>query len=613
VTAATTPPQPRALFTKDHPRYKWVALSNTTLGMLMATINASIVIISLPAIFKGIDLNPLGAGNVSYLLWMLMGYMLVTAVLVVTFGRLGDMFGRVRIYNLGFIVFTLGSVALAFDPFTSSGGAMWLIAWRFVQGIGGAMLFANSTAILTDAFPSNRRGMALGINQVAAIAGSFIGLIVGGLLAVIDWRAVFFVSVPIGIIGTIWSYISLKEVGTRNPGKLDWPGNITFAVGLFALLTAITYGIQPYGSSSTGWGNPWVIGGIVGGIVLLVVFAFIELRTKAPMFNMRLFRIRAFAMANLAGLLASVGRGGLQFMLIIWLQGIWLPLHGFNYADTPLWAGIYMLPITIGFLIAGPLSGTLSDRFGARMFATVGLLIVAVTFVLLLVIPVNFEYWQFAIITGLSGIGSGMFGAPNRTAIMNSVPANQRGAASGMAGTVQNAGTSLSIGLFFSLLIAGLAASLPSALYNGLTSHGVPTAAAQKIAELPPVGSVFAAFLGYNPIQSLLGPSGVLDKLPAKDAAALTGKEFFPQLIQQPFHDGLVVVFIAAAIMSLIGAVASFSRGKKYMHVDTVPTGLPATKHGGASDANTRTASAPAAITESSSNAEAVGRGRAAD
>jgi EmrB/QacA subfamily drug resistance transporter len=574
VTAATTPPPSRAIFSKEHPHYKWVALSNTTLGMLMATINSSIVIISLPAIFKGIKLNPLGAGNVSYLLWMLMGYMLVTAVLVVTFGRLGDMYGRVRIYNLGFVVFTVGSIALAFDPFTSGPGAMWLIAWRFVQGIGGAMLFANSTAILTDAFPPHRRGMALGINQVAAIAGSFIGLIVGGLLAVVDWRAVFFVSVPIGVIGTIWSYISLKEVGTKNPGKLDWPGNITFAVGLAALLTAITYGIQPYGDSSTGWGNPWVIGGIAGGIVLLVVFAFIELRAKAPMFNMRLFRIRAFAMANLAGLLASVGRGGLQFMLIIWLQGIWLPLHGFNYADTPLWAGIYMLPITIGFLIAGPLSGVLSDRFGARFFATLGLVIVAVTFVLLLIIPVNFEYWQFAIITGLSGIGSGMFGAPNRTAIMNSVPANQRGAASGMAGTVQNAGTSLSIGLFFSLLISGLASSLPSALYSGLTSHGVPTAAAQKISELPPVGSVFAAFLGYNPIQSLLGPTGVLAKLPASDAAALTGKEFFPQLIQQPFHDGLVVVFVAAAIMSLIGAIASFSRGKKFVHVDTVPTAI---------------------------------------
>nr|WP_240977793.1 MFS transporter [Planctomonas sp. JC2975] len=591
-------------------------MSNTTLGMLMATINSSIVIISLPAIFKGIRLNPLEAGNVSYLLWMLMGYMLVTAVLVVTFGRLGDMYGRVRIYNLGFVVFTIGSIALAFDPFTNGAGAMWLIVWRLVQGIGGAMLFANSTAILTDAFPANRRGMALGINQVAAIAGSFIGLIVGGLLAVVDWRAVFFVSVPIGIIGTIWSYISLKEVGTKNPGKLDWPGNITFAVGLTALLTAITYGIQPYGGNSTGWTNPWVLGGIIGGALLLVVFTFIELRAKSPMFNMRLFRIRAFAMANLAGLLASVGRGGLQFMLIIWLQGIWLPLHGYNYADTPLWAGIYMLPITIGFLIAGPLSGVLSDRFGARLFATLGLLIVAITFVLLLLIPVNFEYWQFAIITGLSGIGSGMFGAPNRTAIMNSVPANQRGAASGMAGTVQNAGTSLSMGLFFSLLISGLAASLPSALYDGLTSHGVPSAAAHKIAELPPVSSVFATFLGYNPIESLLGPTGVLAKLPAADAATLTGKEFFPQLIQNAFHDGLAVVFIAAAIMSLIGAVASFSRGKKYVHADTAPVRLH-NEPGGSADASDKAsasvaataADAPAAAVTSSATADATPTG----
>ncbi|KQV06967.1 MFS transporter [Leifsonia sp. Root112D2] len=557
-----------ALFTHDHPHYKWVALSNTTLGMLMATINASIVIISLPAIFKGIKLNPLEPGNVSYLLWMLMGYMLVTAVLVVTFGRLGDMYGRVKIYNLGFVVFTVGSIALALDPMQAGAGAMWLIAWRFVQGVGGAMLFANSTAILTDAFPSNRRGMALGINQVAAIAGSFIGLIVGGLLAVIDWRAVFFVSVPVGIIGTIWSYKSLHEVGSRNPGKLDWPGNVLFAAGLAAMLTGITYGIQPYGDSATGWANPWVFGSIIGGAALLVVFVFVELHTKSPMFNMRLFKIRAFAMANLAGLLASVGRGGLQFMLIIWLQGIWLPLHGFSYADTPLWAGIYMLPITIGFLFAGPLSGTLSDRFGARFFATAGLVLVAATFVLLLVIPVNFDYGWFAVITFLSGIGSGMFGAPNRTAIMNSVPARERGSASGMAGTVQNAGTSLSIGIFFSLLIAGLSTSLPATLTKGLAAHGVPQAIAHQIGQLPPVGSVFAAFLGYNPIQSLLEPTGVLKHMSNADIATLTGKEFFPQLISQPFHDGLTVVFIAAAIMSIIGAIASFSRGKKYMHME---------------------------------------------
>ncbi|MBA8989269.1 EmrB/QacA subfamily drug resistance transporter [Curtobacterium pusillum] len=558
-----------AFFSKDHPRYKWVALSNTTLGMLMATINSSIVIISLPAIFTGIDLNPLEAGNVSYLLWMLMGYMLVTAVLVVGFGRLGDMFGRVRIYNAGFVVFSIGSIALALDPWTGSHGALWLIIWRLVQGVGGAMLFANSTAILTDAFPAHRRGMALGINQVAAIAGSFIGLIVGGLLSVIDWRAVFFVSVPIGIVGTIWSYKSLHEVGTKNPGKLDIPGNLTFAAGLTAILTGITYGIQPYGSSNTGWTNPWVLGAIAIGIVLLVAFVVIELRSKAPMFNLALFKIRAFAMANLAGLLASVGRGGLQFMLIIWLQGIWLPLHGYSYEQTPLWAGIYMLPITIGFLIAGPLSGTLSDRFGARLFATAGLVLVALTFVALLLIPVNFPYWVFAVITGLSGIGSGMFGAPNRSAIMNSVPKNQRGAASGMAGTVQNAGTSLSIGIFFSLMVVGLSSTLPSTLTKGLTQNGVPAAVAHQIGQTPPVSSLFAAFLGYNPIETLLKPTGLLQSGSGVDVATLTGKEFFPNLISGPFHDGLVVVFAAAAVMSVVAAVASLIRGKRYVHVDT--------------------------------------------
>ena len=551
---------------KDHPHYKWVALSNTTLGMLMATINGSIVLISLPAIFKGIHLDPLQPGNVSYLLWMLMGYILVTAVLVVSFGRLGDLYGRVRIYNLGFVIFTISAIFLVFDPFIGGQGALWLIGWRVVQAVGGSMLFANSTAILTDAFPVERRGFALGINQVAAIAGTFLGLIVGGVLAEIDWRAVFLVSVPFGILGTIWSYKSLHEVGTRATGKVDWPGNIVFAIGLVALLTGITYGIQPYGGSSTGWFNPWVLSGIVGGIALLVGFVFLELHTKDPMFNMRLFSIRAFAWGNFAGLLASVSRGGLQFMLIIWLQGIWLPLHGFSYASTPLWAGIYLLPLTIGFLVSGPVSGSLSDRFGARSFATGGLLLVAATFIALLLIPVNFPYLLFAVITFLNGVGSGLFAAPNRTAIMNSVPANQRGAASGMTGTFQNSGNSLSIGIFFSLMIAGLAATLPNALRSGLTSHGVGTAVANQVAATPPVGSLFAAFLGYNPIESILGPTGVLSSLSPANAAALTGKTFFPQLIAEPFHAGLVIVFIAAAIMSVIGAVASLTAGGKYIH-----------------------------------------------
>jgi MFS family permease len=556
----------RARWGKDHPKYKWVALSNTTLGVLMATINSSIVLISLPAIFRGIGIDPLQQGNVSYLLWMIMGFLLATAVLVVAFGRLGDMFGRVRIYNFGFVVFTVGSLALGLDPFSGSHGALWLILFRLVQGIGGAMLFANSTAILTDAFPSHQRGLGLGINQVAALGGSFLGLIIGGLLSQWDWRAVFWVSVPFGLLGTIWSYKSLHELGIKRAGKLDWPGNITFAVGLSIILVAITYGIQPYGTHSTGWANPKVYGGMILGVLLLVAFCGIEARAKDPMFDLSLFKIRAFAAGNLAGLLASIARGGLQFMLIIWLQGIWLPLHGYSFESTPLWAAIYMLPLTAGFLVAGPLSGALSDKFGARWFATGGLLLTAVTFVGLFLVPVDFPYWIFALLIALNGIGSGLFAAPNTTAIMNSVPAHQRGIASGMRGTFQNSGTSLSIGVFFTLMIVGLASSLPSTLYKGLTGNGVGAGLAHRVAGLPPVSNLFAAFLGFNPIKQLLGPTGALKQLSPHQAATLTGGEFFPRLISGPFHSGLIVVFTAAAIMSVIAAVASLARGKRYVH-----------------------------------------------
>ncbi len=543
-------------FDRDHPNYKWVALSKTTLGMLLATVNSSIVIISLPAIFNGINLNPLAPGNVSYLLWMLMGFLLVSAVLVVALGRLGDMFGRVKLYNLGFVVFSLASVALSLDPFQQGPGALWLIGWRVVQAVGGAMIFANSTAILTDAFPARQRGMALGINQVAAIAGSFVGLVLGGVLAEWDWRAVFWVSVPIGIAGTVWAYLSLHELGVRTAGKLDWPGNLTFAAGLTILLTGITYGIQPYGGHSTGWTNPWVLAGLIGGVVLLVAFCLIETRVEQPMFHLELFRDRVFASGNLAGLLASISRGGMQFMLIIWLQGIWLPLHGYDYADTPLWAGIYLLPLTVGFLIAGPVSGALSDRFGARAFAVGGALVTAASFVGLVLLPVDFPYWLFALLIAVNGIGSGIFSAPNTSAVMGTVPANQRGAAAGMRGTFFNSGSALSIGVFFSLMIIGLAAKLPDTLSSGLTQQGVPADVAARIAAEPPVGSLFAAFLGFNPLQTLLGPQ-VLGALPPANAAALTGKEFFPQLISGPFHSGLVVVFLAAALMSVISAVAS--------------------------------------------------------
>ena len=542
-------------------RYKWVALSNTTLGVFMATLDASIVIIAMPSIFRGIGLDPLAPGNISYLLWLIMGYLLVTAVFVVALGRLGDIYGRVRIYNLGFAVFSAASLALSLDPYRGSSGALWLIGFRIVQALGGAMLMANSAAILTDAFPAEQRGTALGVNQIAGLAGQFLGLVAGGLLATVDWRAVFWVNVPIGIVGTIWSYRSLREVGSSRRASIDWGGNLTFSFGALTLLAGITYGIQPYGGHPTGWTNPLVLALLGGGLALLAVFALVESRVAEPMFHLGLFRIRAFAAGNAAALLTAIARGGLQFMLIIWLQGVWLPLHGYAYTDTPLWAGISLLPLTAGFLVSGPVSGHLSDRFGARAFATGGLLLMAASFVGLLLLPVDFSYPVFAVIVFANGVGQGLFSAPNTSSIMGSVPPERRGAASGMRATFQNSGMSLSIGIFFSLMVAGLASSLPHTLSSGLQAQGVPAGVAGQVSTLPPVSTLFAAFLGQNPIGHLLAPSGVLKTLPAHNAATLTGTQFFPHLISAPLHHGLSVVFIAATVMALVAAAASALRG----------------------------------------------------
>ena len=543
----------------------------------MATIDASIVIVAMPAIFRGIGLNPLTPGNITYLLWMILGYLLVQSVLVVTLGRLGDMFGRVKIYNLGFVVFTLASIALSLDPLTGTHGAMWLIGFRFVQAFGGAMLMANSAAILTDAFPANKRGMALGINQIAGISGQFVGLLLGGLLAAVNWRLVFWVNVPIGLFGTVWAYKSLREIATTKRAKIDWIGNIMFAVGLSSLLIAITYGIRPYGGHPTGWTNPWIIAGIAGGVGMLAAFCVFETKIAEPMFQMGLFKIRAFAAGNAASLLGSISRGGLQFMLVIWLAGIWLPLHGYDFTVTPLWAGIYMLPLTAGFLIAGPISGALSDRYGPRLFATSGLLLAALCFTGLMLLPVDFPYPLFALLIFGNGVGSGLFASPNTSAIMSSVPARHRGSASGMRATFQNSGMALSIGIFFSLMIAGLASSLPRALTSGLTAQGVPASVATHVSHLPPVSTMFAALLGYNPVQNLLAPYDVLSKLPAHNVAVLTGRQFFPHLIAAAFHHGLVIVFTAAAIMSVTGALVSLLRGKQFYYDDQAPS-VPSSK-----------------------------------
>jgi MFS family permease len=555
--------------------YKWVALTNTTLGMLMATINASILLIALPDIFRGIQIDPLAPGNTSYLLWLILGFLVVMAVLMVSLGRLGDIYGRVRMFNLGFAVFTLFSVLLSVTWMHGSAGALWLILMRVGQGVGGALLFANSSAILTDAFPPDQRGLALGVNSIAAIAGSFIGLVLGGVLAPIAWRLVFLVSVPIGIVATIWSYRSLREVGERRPARIDWWGNATFALGLVGVMIGITYGIQPYHGHTMGWTSPFVLAMLLGGVALLVVFWLVEVRVGEPMFHLELFRIRAFAAGNFAALLAAMGRGGLQFILIIWLQGIWLPEHGYNFAQTPLWAGIYMLPLIGGFLVAGPASGYLSDRFGARPFATGGMILAAASFLLLIVLPVDFSYGWFAVILLLNGIGMGLFASPNSAGVMNSLPRSQRGAGAGMLATFMNTASVLSIGVFFTLMIVGLSAGLPGTLQHGLAAHGVPATDAARVSHLPPVATLFASFLGYNPIATLLGPH-VLGRLPAAQAHALTGRNFFPHLISNPFHSALVYAFTFAIVACLVAAVASSLRGGKYHHLDaTSPAGAP--------------------------------------
>ena len=546
-------------------RYKWVALFNTTLGVLLVSINESILIIALPDIFRGIRLDPLVPSNFFYLLWILLGFMLATAVLVVTLGRIGDIYGRVRMYNLGFAIFTVFSILLSVDWLHGAAAGAFIVGMRLGQGVGGAFLFANSPAILTDAFPSNQRGMALGINNIVGVAGMFIGLVVGGALAPVDWRLVFVVSAPFGILGTAWAYLKLRDNGIRTPARIDWWGNVLFAVGLTLVLVGITYGIEPYGTSAMGWTSPKVLTEISSGVALLVAFSVVEMKVDAPMFRMSLFRIRAFLAGNVAALLAAIGRGGLMFMFVIWLQGIWLPLHGYSFSVTPFWAGIYMLPMTGGFLIAGPISGILSDRYGARPFATAGMVAAALTFVGFDFLPINFSYLPFAALMLVNGLAMGLFASPNRAAVMNSLPPDQRGAGAGMTGVFQNSAMVLSMGIFFTLIISGVASVLPRSLYHGLVAQGVSAKTAAAVSHLPPITSLFSALLGYDPIKMILG-SATLATLPAHSAAVLSGRKFFPTLIATPFSDGLTLAFTFGAVACALAAVASLLRGSHYVH-----------------------------------------------
>ena len=510
---------------------------------------------------------------------MILGFLVVSSVLIVSLGRLGDMYGRVRIYNLGFLIYTVASLILTVDWMNGRPGATFLIVFRVVQGIGAACLLANAAAIITDAFPSNQRGMALGINNIVGVSGMFVGLVLGGLLAPIDWRLVFLVSVPVGLFGTVWAYLKLEERSRPRRAPIDWPGNVSFALGLILIMVAVTYGIRPYGGHPTGWGSPRVLALLGAGVACLLAFGAIERQVRNPMFRLPLFGIRAFTFGTLSTFLSAIARGGLMFMLIIWLQGIWLPQHGYDFAQTPLWAGIYILPLTLGMLLAGPTSGYLSDRYGARWFATGGMLGAAFSFGLLMLLPIDFPYPLFAAALFLNGVSMGLFASPNRAAVMNSLPPQDRGAGGGMNQTFQNSAQVLSVGIFFTLMILGLAAHLPQTLSAGLRAHGVGAAAARQIAHLPPVSILFAAFLGYNPIGHLAG-AHVLAGLSAINRATVTGHSFFPHLISGPFRSGLHEALVFAIVACLIAAAASLLRGGTYHHDE-------AASHTRASDSTT--------------------------
>ncbi|MGC8538648.1 MAG: MFS transporter [Candidatus Micrarchaeia archaeon] len=546
--------------------YKWTVLTNTTLGVIMSALNANIVMISLPTIFRGLGINPFAPGEFVYLLWILMGYGIVLATVLVTFGRISDIYGRVRMYTLGFIIFTVASILLSIVPDNSQNfGAALLIFFRMIQAVGGGFLMVNSTALLTDSFPVNQRGEALGLNQSAFIAGSVLGLVMGGLLASYNWHLVFIVNIPFALAGTIWSIFKLKKMHKRANVKIDYWSNITLALGLVLISLGFTYVLVPYGNSQMGWSNPLVLLAFVLGIMLIILFVFVEKHVTEPLFNLMLFKIRAFSFGNISLFFNALARGAVMFLIIIWLQGIYLPMHGYPYLQTPFWAGVYILPLMIGMVIIAPISGHLTDKYGARIFATAGMLIVALSLFLLIFLPYNFNLLEFELIIFLNGLGNGFFASPNTTAIMNSISSDDRGAGNGMRMTLSNIGSTISMAIFFSITITVFSVGVPAAMYNAAIKI-MPQQTATYLSKLSPSGLLFAAFLGIDPLAAVKS-SGNLSQAALQ---ALSSPTFLPSVIGPSFIIGLRYSLYISIALILIGAVFSALRGGKYVHEERI-------------------------------------------
>ncbi|MEJ2777393.1 MFS transporter [Stygiolobus sp. RP850M] len=530
---------------------KWIALSNTSIAIFIAFANYNMIIIALPQIFNSLRFNPTAPDALGYLIWLILGYMIVTSSLVVTFGRISDLKGRAKLYSFGFLIFAISSGILSTVNGYGDSAVLEMIILRLFQGVGGGLLMVNSAAILTDYFPKNELGKALGLNQVSGLVGGVAGLIIGGVLSVINWRYIFLLDFVVGIIGTLWSFKSLRDVQKPIKQPLDIIGNVLFALGITLLLISVTYGLLPYGNQQLGWGNPFVITGLTISFLAIGIFVLVESKVKNPMFDLSLFKVRDFSVANFTNFIASMARQGILLMMLVLLQGIWLPLHGVPYSQTPFWAGLYLIPNMLGFAALGPISGILSDRYGSKVLTSLGIFVSALGFFLLSLLPYDFQLWQFFAISFLMGAGMGLFSSPNMADIMASVPVQKRGAASGMRASLQNTASALSVVLYFSVVITGMAVTLNSSIESALSSYGI-----HLNVNLPAAVAIFSALLGYDPLSSLTS------SLPTSVASHIDTPAFFVTAIAPSFMSGFrLMLNISAALLVLSGILSLARKG----------------------------------------------------
>jgi EmrB/QacA subfamily drug resistance transporter len=481
----TAAPRRRPGVSSDHRHYKWWALSCTSLGMLMATINSGTLIIALPTLEKSLHTSLLE------LVWVILAYMIASTVLVLTAGRLSDLFGRKHAFAAGFAVFALASLGAGF-----AGSGTELILWRVLQGIGAAFLFANSAAIITDAFPAGQLGVAMGTSVMVGAVGLVLGPVLGGALVSISWPSVFWFNVPIGMAGALWGLLILRDTSGRDTVRgLDPLGTVTFLVGFTGLVLAISRG------GLTGWNDPVVIGGFAAAIVLLPLFIYVEAHQRAPMLDLSLFTDRLFAAASGAAFLNGLSRFALMFIFVFYFQGA--------QGASALTAGLELTPLAVGMLVASPIAGVIADRRGSRTLAAVGMGVGAVGLAAMTTLGVSTPFWETGLWLFVVGCGSGLFNSPNTAAMMGSVPSNRRGIAGGARMLVQNAGAVISIAFVMAVVTAAIPSAVLFKIFSGVAQGLTATQLAPFIANMHLALWILAGVSLIGAGVSLLRPSHV--------------------------------------------------------------------------------------------------------